>query len=161
MDAVKSAPGATANRSIIVAVTAWRDHDMKDFIINEMEEILEDLMWWLGEPHLRVGDATGGDKIVLDWCRANDVSHHQYRADWDRYGRPAAGPIRNNAMLRGLEEPGNMWADLLLAFPEPGKPPRVPGSGSWGCVGEAFKLGIRVMIPPVPRGEVSLFRPTG
>lgn len=102
--------------------------------------------------HLRIGDCEGADEIMLQWAKANpNVSFTIYRADWATHGRPAAGPIRNNHMLRGAENPDDPYPDVLanklLAFPQPGVKMRSPGSGTTGCVIEANFLGVDVDIP--------------
>lgn len=134
----------------IVAATGWRGHTMGLFIHGQMAKICANR-----EVHVRVGDAAGADAHVRNWCLSNRVSYTVYRADWDNHGKQA-GPIRNNAMLLGLPD-GYRMADLLVGFPEPSKFPRIPGSGSWGCIGRAFELGIEVVIPPVPRFREELW----
>ena len=105
--------------------------------------------------HVRYGDADGVDEIVAGWVkelaqRGTSITSQLYRADWGRYGRPVAGPIRNGQMLRG-EHPDDVCqgelTEILLAFPEPGVKMRSPGSGTAGCLIEAHSLGISVDIP--------------
>lgn len=127
---------------MIIAVTAWRNHTDGAFIRGQLE-------YWRGPYplHVRVGDATGGDAIVLKWCRDNGISHHVFAADWVQFGR-MAGPIRNHDMLVGAGDPVTGLTDLLLGFPRTdGTRSMIPGSGTFGCIVEATLLGIRVEIP--------------
>ncbi|QBI19368.1 DUF2493 domain-containing protein [Egibacter rhizosphaerae] len=61
------------------------------------------------------GGAPGADRCALTWPalipRGPGIRHQQYPADWDTHGN-AAGPIRNERMLRGGRP------DLVLAFHE-------------------------------------------
>jgi YspA, cpYpsA-related SLOG family len=135
-------------RKMIIAVTGWRHHADRDFIRGQ-------LGGWLGPYplHVRVGDASGTDAIVASWCQDNGISHKVFRADWDRFGKHA-GPMRNRDMLAGKEDYFTGPTQLLLAFPRyDGEHILVPGSGTWGCVIEAFQRGIRVEIPAYTRRE--------
>jgi hypothetical protein len=51
-------------------------------------------------PNLKVlvGDATGIDAAVRQWCADHDVPCQVFIANWKKYGH-AAGPIRNATML--------------------------------------------------------------
>lgn len=135
---------------MIIAVTGWRDYTDAGFINANMDYYAYDVHLVPSQMHVRVGDARGGDAIVLRWCKERGISHQRFDADWKLYGR-RAGPIRNNWMLMGIGDkvyPG-IPADLLLAFPRTdGVRDTVPGSGTWGCCIEAAVLGIEVRIPP-------------
>lgn len=96
------------------------------------------------------GGATGADQHAAQWA-ANAawregpeilVQHVTFRADWDRFGR-AAGPRRNEAMLRGFGH----RADIVLAFRLPGRSP-----GTDNCVLQALRLGIPVQLHGAPVG---------
>lgn len=143
---------------MIVAVTGWRHHTDETFIRAQMDRLyfLTDEQIWL-----RVGDAEGADAIATQWAKDQFIPHDIYIADWNRHQK-LAGPLRNRQMLTMEKiyefdgatsftlEP--LPADLLVAFPEPGARPKIPGSGSWGCIGEAFTLGIEVLIPGYSKG---------
>lgn len=135
------------DKRFILAVTAWRFHQDRNFI----EAWLGHYAYaYGGRLHVRVGDASGGDAITARFCQDMHISYYVYYAHAQKHGWPAAGPIRNRDMLTGAEE-DRTPADELLAFPQPNIKPRIPGSGSWGCVGEAFVQGIHVTIPPYGR----------
>lgn len=51
-----------------------------------------------------VGDATGADKIVRDWCKARKVTIQVHYALWNETTpKVAAGPNRNQAMAHEAE----------------------------------------------------------
>lgn len=157
--------GLCMDSLMIVAVTGWRFHTGRDLIRGHMDSFWarhED--FFAGELLVRVGDATGADEIVLNWCKDNGIEYRRYGAQWDQFGK-AAGPKRNEQMLTQewyTRDPSGhgevLWrpsrADLLIGFPEPGAHPKIPGSGSWNCIGQAFTLGIEILIPSnIKRGE--------
>lgn len=135
---------------LIVAVSGWRDYRDGTFVHKCMAE----LVTGSDEPvHVRVGDAPGADRLVEDWCSREGTPYTIYFAKWAELGK-AAGPERNRRMLTQeivWNHDNPQWrprlADMLLAFPQPCARPKIPGSGTWGCVGEAFILGIKVIIP--------------
>ena len=77
------------------------------------------------------GGAKGADELARDWARIRNVWLITYPADWDRHGK-AAGPIRNEHMLREFEP------DLVVAFPG--------GRGTQHMVSIALSAGVRVMM---------------
>lgn len=77
-----------------------------------------------------MGDATGADSLAARWCEDNGISFRVYPADWQAHG-PAAGPIRNKAMLES-EKPS-----CVIAFPG--------AKGTRNMVGLAEKAGVRVI----------------
>lgn len=84
-----------------------------------------------------VGDCpTGVDAVT----RTVSSSGRVFRADWDRHKR-AAGPIRNGKMLEAALNDGEYVE--VLAFPAP------DSDGTWDCIRQAVKLGIKVTIYPV------------
>lgn len=101
----------------------------------------------------RVGDARGADTIIAAHLKASGIEPTIYVADWERFGRRKAGAIRNRDMLLGLcdKDPRpNEHADLLVAFPEPGrsKPERADlDGGTWNAVKQAQWRGIEIRIP--------------
>lgn len=132
---------------MILAVSGWRKWDDIRFATNQL---LSYRVMYGRALLVRVGDADGLDKIIRDHCEAKGYEHVVYRADWEKFGRPAAGPIRNRGMLHGNspEDPRQgVLADRLLAFPQPSMKMRSPGSGTVGCLIEAHLLGISVDIP--------------
>lgn len=142
---------------MILAVSGWRKWNDADFIAEEMAKMQQ-----RGYTRLRVGDSGGADEIAwnLAFIAPVWVVTNRFKATWrDQFGRydNAAGFKRNHAMLTGdfgtsgegtaprLSVDSGVHADLLLAFPQPGK--RRPGSGTWLCIEQATQLGIAVYIP--------------
>lgn len=150
---------------MIIAVSGWRYWDSKASLVTVIGTLIDAV--WANEPNpnpmgdgplptLRFGDNPGGIdqlmwEIVIEWR----LPHERYIANWDEYGK-AAGPLRNRAMLKGDGFTGQR-ANLLLAFPEPQNYPKIPGSGTWGCIGEAARMGIQTTIYP----SLKLTIPTG
>lgn len=141
----------------IIAVTGWRYHADIKFIHRSMNNVLS---LYGFETRVHVGDATGADEIIQNWCTANGIDFDVYHARRYPSGAlmPGAGPERNRKILTTEKhvDPSTReltfrpkLADLLVGFPEPGVSPKMPGSGSWGCIGEAFRLGIEVTIPGI------------
>lgn len=63
-----------------------------------------------GLVEILVGDCpSGADLIAREWAINNFVVFREFKADWREHG-PAAGPLRNRAMV--AEKP-----DVCLAFP--------------------------------------------
>lgn len=74
------------------------------------------------------GGARGADQMAREWCAAREVPYDNFPANWETFGR-AAGPLRNNAMLRASP-------DLVLAFPG--------GRGTADMVSKAKAAGVPV-----------------
>lgn len=78
---------------------------------------------------------TGADHFASEWCAAHpEVIEEKHPADWGTYGR-AAGPIRNNDMVK-------LGADLVLAFPLAGDKKLSPGT--WRTIEAAKRANINV-----------------
>lgn len=45
-----------------------------------------------------VGDASGADYLVREWCKEHNVKCTVFKAQWNKHGNPA-GPIRNKTMV--------------------------------------------------------------
>jgi hypothetical protein len=146
---------------MILTVSGWRGWDLGALVICDY---LDNYMARYGPGlHVRVGDADGVDRIVRVWLfdvesRGLGVTYCVYPAEWGKYGRPAAGPIRNGKMLKG-ENPADGFegqlAHRLLGFPQPGINWRQPGSGTVDCIMQAAKLGVTVEVPGVLRAQES------
>jgi len=78
------------------------------------------------------GGARGADKMADEIGRELGFIVVEVPADWDKYGR-SAGAIRNREML-------DMKPDLVIAFPT------AESRGTWNCVNEARRRGIKVKI---------------
>ena len=129
----------------VISLTGWRLHTDRNFIYTQLETRVGYYLETGYELFFRVGDAKGADEICRQWLRANFPNSFQiYEADWDQFGL-TAGPLRNRGMLQGSQDPHGL-SDLLIAFPQPGVY-RYKDSGTWGCVKEAFRLGVEVSVP--------------
>lgn len=146
---------------MIIAVSGWRHWPRKEVLTIVIGHLIDDTPdrftgFVPPLPLFRFGDCeTGVDAMMLELAAELHLPHERYEADWDLYAQ-AAGPLRNRAMLRGegpISQDYGKRADLLLAFPEPRKYPKIPGSGTWGCIGEAAALGIPTMIYSEARPE--------
>lgn len=133
---------------MILVVSGWRAWRDAEFAVRRLETYVH--LYGRGL-HVRVGCARGLDEITRSWLRSRyyPISYTVYHAGWGRSGK-AAGPFRNAQQLRGDEatdpHQGEL-ADRLLAFPEPGVKPKIPGSGTWNCIIQAFELGVSIDIP--------------
>lgn len=135
---------------MILVVSGWRDWRDGVFVAQTLRPYL---LRYQQDLHVRVGDARGVDAMVEKLLLPRN--HHGvtctvYKANWDLPGR-SGGPVRNGHMLRGTGSFGDptagQMADRLLAFPQPFVKWRSPGSGTVGCMIEAFLLGIRIDVP--------------
>jgi hypothetical protein len=138
---------------MIVAFSGWRGWTDATFVHRQIDQL------WGGHTmfgarevplHVRVGDARGLDAIVRTYIAGTDGAQLTvYEADWEREGKSAGGH-RNRRMLLGDDafdpSPGRP-ADLLVAFPEPGRVWSAKGSGTWNAIGQAHYRGIEVRIP--------------
>jgi hypothetical protein len=162
---------------MIIAFSGWRDWTDAKFIHRHIEREMgrHTLMGPLAETiHIRVGDQRGADTIIcryFDDLAADlggpDKPYTRYDADWDRFrdrNPNPAGAIRNRDMLMGHHPDDPMYghlADLLVAFPEPGRSKPAKGSGTWNAICQAQWRGIEVRIPAyradiVPDGSDTL-----
>lgn len=141
---------------MIIAVSGWRNWPSKEALTIVIGHLIDDTPdrftgFVPPVPLFRFGDCeTGVDAMMLELVAELHLPHERWEADWQQYGK-AAGPLRNRAMLRGgwpVNHGHFERADLLLAFPEPGARPKIPGSGTWNCIGEAIALSIPTMIYP-------------
>ena len=94
---------------------------------------------WALEPYLPFpvtqlllvqGGALGADALAKRWAQERGVAVAEYPANWDYFGK-AAGPVRNNTMLR--------WAkpDVVVAFPG--------GRGTDHMVKRARAIGVNIV----------------
>lgn len=143
---------------MIIAVTGYRGYTDGAFIRTCMNHYDLKAHSIFEKLHVRVGDATGADAIVLQWCREIGISHHMFEAERYPGGalKPGAGPARNRRMLLGIGDHVSGPTDRLVGFPRTDRVRiTVPGSGTWGCMIKAAELGIRVEIPPYRVSGVS------
>lgn len=138
---------------MILAVSGWRDWTDATFVHRQLDLIWgSDLIFGARALPLqvRVGDARGVDAIVRTFTAGTDGALLTvYAADWEREGKSAGGH-RNRRMLLGddpFDPSHGRPADLLLAFPQPGKVFTGKGSGTWNAVCQAHYRGIEVRIP--------------
>jgi YspA, cpYpsA-related SLOG family len=80
------------------------------------------------------GGARGADTLALRWTKARGLHPITEPADWDRYDRKQAGPIRNRKMV------ADHHPELCIAFPG--------GSGTADmiAVAQAANIPVHVMI---------------
>jgi hypothetical protein len=77
------------------------------------------------------GDAKGADAFAENYAAEYHYPYKQFRADWDRWGRPA-GPIRNRAMAQ--------YGTHLIAFWDGSSP------GTGNMIEEAKAVGLKIRI---------------
>jgi hypothetical protein len=139
---------------MIIAFSGWRGWTDVLFIQRQIDREWSRHATFgpLAEPmHFRVGDAAGADEVIREYLGPTSevASLSVYVADWDRHGSKA-GPIRNRDMLCGHGAGDPMYghqADLLVAFPEPGRIKPAKNSGTWNAICQAHWRGIEVRIP--------------
>lgn len=105
-----------------VIVTGGRDYDDYETVAATLSEIRPTVV--------AEGGASGADRLAAIWCHETLTEHEAFPADWAKFGR-AAGPIRNEAMLREFEP------DLVVAFPG--------GRGTAHMVSIAREAGVDVL----------------
>lgn len=89
-----------------VLVCGGRDYTNKDKIFSVLDKLhAENLIDCIIE-----GEAPGADTIAKQWALLNDVELYRVPAEWDKYPKGSAGPIRNQKML-DMYQP-----DIVLAF---------------------------------------------
>lgn len=132
---------------MIYVFSGWREWTDYKFI----KKFLDDQMFGSDYDEIRVGDCPSGvDRMIQEELNLQSMPFTEYEADWDQLGK-MAGPIRNNNMLIGTKNQ-NRLAELLVAFPQPSVGP-YPHSGTWDCIGQAWRLGIDVLLPAYRRKE--------
>lgn len=121
--------GAGVGRAWALIVCGGRDYPNGVRIYDTLDRIVDRR----GYPSvLRHGSARGADMWGESWAKCRGVPTIRYPADWRQYG-PAAGPIRNAAMLAA-------GADLVVAFPG--------GKGTADMVAKARAAGVEVIEVP-------------
>lgn len=138
---------------MIVVFSGWRGWTDEKFVFKMMRNFEYEFRY---VTKIRVGDCpTGVDMLVRKYLLNKGVAFTEWKANWDVLKR-YAGPARNREMLTGktLEHSLNRElegppATLLIALPEPGSHPSI-GSGTWGCMGEAWRNQVEVSIPQYP-----------
>ncbi len=138
---------------MIVAFSGWRNWTDAAFVHRQIDLLWGDALL-AGDRavplHVRVGDAAGLDAIVRKRIAGTDGAILSvYTANWDMEGR-SAGAHRNRRMLLGddpFDPAHGKPADLLIAFPQPGRVFSAKGSGTWNCIGQAHYRGVEVRIP--------------
>lgn len=82
------------------------------------------------------GDARGADRVMERAARRLGMEVEAHPARWTELGR-SAGPVRNREMV-------SLGASLCVAVPTSPKGRGV--SGTWGCVEEADRAGLLVLV---------------
>ena len=153
---------------MIIVLSGWRGtRETQQEILDATADVLRRLFVRFPDAQYRRGDCKTGVDWAVDylWRKQYERSGwftpqvkgrrgiEKFSADWSH--GPVGGPERNEAMLRGdgTTDLRHGFARLLVAMPQPGpRPPK--GSGTWGCVDIAHRLGIPVEIAPLrPIGD--------
>lgn len=155
---------------MIVVFTGWRDWTDATFIRTEIDKVIGNHMMFGTRTvpvTVRVGEQRGADAIVRNHVAGIDgVQLAVYDAGWTAENHNYAGSVRNKRMLFGqdaFDPTGGKRADLVVAFPQPGKVWTGKGSGTWNCITQAQVRGFRVEIPayydpdPPESGPEALF----
>lgn len=138
---------------MIIVVSGWRHWITPSFVHAHLEAQVD--MYGGRSIHWRVGDCpTGVDRITRSYISLEIgpyASFTVYYANWARF-RHVAGPIRNEHMLKGEDNPDDLnpgvLADKLLAFPQPGIDwKQEKAGGTVGCILKAVDLGISLEVP--------------
>jgi hypothetical protein len=87
-----------------IAVSGGRDNYDYEFI----DAVLHSYSTSYQITEILVGDASGVDSIVKQWCRYNEMECKVFEANWKEYGK-SAGPIRNSEIL-------NDHPDIVILF---------------------------------------------
>jgi len=90
-----------------ILITGGRDFTDVNFIDSVLDKIYIDCN---GEIFLILGGASGADTLAEGWACHKKVNHTVLYAEWKKYGRYRAGPIRNKEMAD--ERP-----EFAIAFP--------------------------------------------
>lgn len=109
----------------VIIVCGGRDYADRDRVFRVLDELHANHPIGL----LRHGGAWGADRLAGEWGRARRVRVEVVHAEWMKHG-PAAGPIRNGAML--VREPRPV---LVVAF---------LGSAGIDMVQQAERAGVEV-----------------
>lgn len=107
-----------------VLVTGGRNYNDFSAVRRALDAIRKDS----GIAQLIHGGATGADAMAAEWADFYGVEAVCVPADWKQHG-PAAGPIRNRAML-------TYQPDVVVAFPG--------GRGTADMIRQAERAGIRI-----------------
>lgn len=96
----------------------------------------------MGADFVILGDATGADDIAYQIAKAWDILYSRHKANWSRYGKRLAGPIRNAAMVaeaKLMRSTGFVEVECH-AFPLPGS------TGTYDCIEQLEREGFRVWL---------------
>jgi hypothetical protein len=112
-------------RETHVIVTGGRDYQ------NQRE--LDSILFELKPETIAAGDATGADKMALNFGSRCGCWISIWKANWSKFGL-SAGPKRNRAMLTYFQR----HDPLLVVFPG--------GKGTKNCFETAKSMGIRTLV---------------
>lgn len=137
----------------VVIVTGGRSYPEElrgvvDAALDRCHRMYWDFILFHGACQPRGSDEmTGADRYADDWAQHHPgIDLRRRPADWDQHDN-AAGPIRNEGMVREavtLAPPERIHG---LAFPEPGS------RGTWNCVRRMQDSGIYVDVWGVGRAR--------
>lgn len=89
-----------------VLVCGGREFDSREAVFSTLDH-LHSIHGFTEVYH---GAARGADRLVGAWARERGITCKPMAADWQNHGK-AAGPIRNNAMLKQFRP------DAVISFP--------------------------------------------
>ncbi len=81
---------------------------------------------------------TGADMLARQWASDNDKPQLVWPAEWDQHGH-AAGPLRNEAMVRWVKQEEDLCRDDVKVIAFSG------GDGTADCVAQARAAGLEVI----------------
>jgi hypothetical protein len=115
-----------------ILVTGGRDYTDQ----TEVDNALDAVHRKHGITLLIEGGARGADRLARSWARRNNVLLCTFEAEWGKYGKAVAGPLRNGRMLsEGRPEavvafPGGAGTADMVAKAEAARVP-VWKTGGW------------------------------
>lgn len=80
-----------------VVIFGGRDYCDKETFFKEVDNIFDE--WELTSDWVEIveGGAKGADYLAKLYAEERGISHKQFKANWDKYGK-SAGPLRNKKM---------------------------------------------------------------
>lgn len=135
---------------MIIIGTGSRDFRFQDFIHNVLNSLyvrhpaITDLYHgacqYTSGPHK--GKLRGADRYLDEWGNSvHGIEVHRRYADWDRHGK-AAGPIRNDAMVKEAFLKANCDPTQIICVAFPLSDIREKSKGTWNAVDCAERLKI-------------------
>lgn len=134
--------------SFVIIGTGTRHTSNHELALNGLKRAAR-LVWgpalYAAAPLLIVGDATGMDVSMKVQAEKMGWDVQRFEADWTKLGN-AAGPMRNSAMIARAVQLRRLHLIqvVCVAFPDEFS------KGTWDCAKQAAKVGIEVLVIPMP-----------